>query len=348
MELAIWDSVWPRAGVTAGELYNQHLQEIRLAEEAGFDHYWLLEHHFIESCSTPSPNLLLAAASQLTSRIRLGAMINVLPFHNPVRLAEEIAMLDVLSGGRVDVGVGRGLNPDDFRSLGLDQKRSREMFEESLETMLGIWTQDTYEHDCEHFFVSKQAPLNPPLVQLPHPPLFMSAQSRESIEWAAARDIAWGQLDARTEECLRDKETYRSIQEAQGHEPTNRLFLTREVFLAETSEQARQQAYQYLTQYWQIWNRYTQFTNDGELPDSYDVWRQRAPELHQLTYDELIDQGMVFVGDPKSVAEQILQLREDLDPALLVCTVHLGDISHDLVSRSLRLFGAEVMPLLGA
>jgi alkanesulfonate monooxygenase SsuD/methylene tetrahydromethanopterin reductase-like flavin-dependent oxidoreductase (luciferase family) len=196
MEIAVWDSVEPRPGTSHADLYREHLAEIAVAEECGYQHYWFLEHHLTPSCPLPSPNLFIAAAAQHTRRIRLGNMVNVLPFRNPVVLAEEIAMLDTLTGGRLDVGIGRGLKPTEFETFGVVQDESREMFLEALDVMLGVWQHDTFSHQGRYFFVDKRTPLSPPLVQRPHPPLYVSAQSRESLRWAAERDVPFGQIDA--------------------------------------------------------------------------------------------------------------------------------------------------------
>lgn len=348
MEIAVWDSVKPRPGISYAQLYREHLAEIAVAEECGFQRYWFLEHHLTAVCPLPSPNLFIAAAAQHTSRIRLGNMVNVLPFHNPVVLAEEIAMLDSLTDGRLDVGIGRGLKPTEFETLGVCQEESREMFLEALDVMLGVWQHETFQHRGRYFFADKRTPLSPSLVQRPHPPLFVSAQSAESLRWAAERDLPFGQIDASIPDCQRDQAYYQAIQTASGFAPAPRLFLTREVYVDESDARAREEAFPHLKIYWDVWNRYTQFTREGRMPDSYDAWRQRAPRLHAMTYDELIAANMVFIGDPEHVAQQILAHQRELEPAILVCVFHLGHLAHEQVLRSMRLFAGEVLPRVQA
>ena len=108
MRFAIWSPTNPREGVTHVDLYRQQVREIEIAEELGFQHFWLYEHHVSPSGPMPSPNLLIAAAALTTSRIRLGTMVNILPYRNPLLLAEEGAMLDVLTNGRFDMGSAAG------------------------------------------------------------------------------------------------------------------------------------------------------------------------------------------------------------------------------------------------
>jgi alkanesulfonate monooxygenase SsuD/methylene tetrahydromethanopterin reductase-like flavin-dependent oxidoreductase (luciferase family) len=271
-------------------------------------------------------------------------MVNVLPYRNPLILAEETAMLDVLTNGRLDMGIGRGLKPTEFDAFCLAQSESRPMFEESIEIMLRVWADENFTFNGKYFKINKQTPISPGVVQKPHPPLWVSAQSPESLRWAAERDLMFGQIDALIEDCGRDCQTYRQIQIESGHQPTARLFLTREVYVAETNQQAREEAYEYLLAEWDLWNRYAQFARNGRLPDSYDVWRRRAPVLHALSFDEMIDRGLVLIGSPETVAKKIEEHQQQLDLAVLVCVLQLSHLPHEKVVRSMRLFADEVMP----
>ena len=344
MKFAIWSPTNPRAGVSHVELYRQQIREIEIAEELGFDHLWLYEHHVSPSGPMPSPNLMLAAAAKSTSRIRLGTMVNILPYRNPLIVAEEAAMLDVLTNGRLDMGIGRGLKPIEFDAFCVPQAESREMFLESLAIIKKIWADENFEFSGKYFKVNKQTPLSPPLVQKPHPPLLISAQSEESLRFAAEHDMPFGQIDALIEDCERDQKLYRGIQIASGHPPSDRLFITREVYVAETDAQARREAYQYLVQYWDLWGRYTQFSLAGRMPDSYDNWRKRAPILHAMQFDELLERGLVMIGSPETVARRINEHRERLDLFALACVFKFGSMPYDMMVNSMRAFAAEVMP----
>jgi hypothetical protein len=131
-------------------------------------------------------------------------------------LAEEAAMLDTLTNGRLDWGVGRGLKPLEFDAFCVPQARSREMFLEHMEVAKRIWADENFEHHGEFYHVNKQTPLTPPCVQKPHPPLYVSAQSEESLRWAAQNDTHFCQIDALYEECERDQVFYRNVQIASG------------------------------------------------------------------------------------------------------------------------------------
>jgi alkanesulfonate monooxygenase SsuD/methylene tetrahydromethanopterin reductase-like flavin-dependent oxidoreductase (luciferase family) len=344
MRLAIWSTTTPRENSTHAEMFRRQLDEVELAERIGIDQIWFFEHHLIPTAPVPSPNLLIAAAAQRTSRIRFASMVNILPFRHPLLVAEEAAMLDNLTDGRFDMGLGRGLRPPEFAAFGIDQQLSREMFLESFDIIRRVWADEIFEHCGKHWTTQKNGPLSPPLVQRPHPPFLVSAQSEESLRWAAAHDIPFAQIDSLVEQAKRDAELYRNIQTTHGHAPAPRLYLMREIYIAESDARARTDAHPWLLQYWDLWNRYTQFTHGGRLPDSYDFWRKQAPMLHAMSFDEIVANDMVILGGPETVANAILRLVSQVDLMGLALIFKLGAMPYDMVERSMRAFGEGVMP----
>jgi alkanesulfonate monooxygenase SsuD/methylene tetrahydromethanopterin reductase-like flavin-dependent oxidoreductase (luciferase family) len=346
MRLAIWSTTTPREGSTYPEMFRRQLGEVELAERIGIDEIWFFEHHLTTSAPVPSPNLLIAAAAQRTERIRFASMVNILPFRHPLLVAEEAAMLDNLTGGRFDMGLGRGLRPPEFAAFGVDQQHSREMFLESFEVINRVFADENFVHHGKYWTVAKDAPLAPPLVQRPHPPYLVSAQSEESLRWAAAHDIPFAQIDSLADQAARDQALYQQVQTAHGHAPAPRLYLMREIYVADSDARARAEAQPYLLQYWDLWNRYTQFTRGGKLPDSYDFWRRQAPMLHAMSFAEIVENDMVLLGGPASVADAILRLAGRLDPMGLALIFKLGAIPYDMVERSMTAFHEGVMPRL--
>src|SRR5215469_8986449 len=343
MRLAIWSTTTPRENSTHRELFRRQLDEAELAERIGIDQMWFLEHH-LQPSATPSPNLMIAAASQRTQRIRFANMVNILPFRNPLLVAEEAAMLDNLTGGRLDLGLGRGLRPPEFEAFGIDQARSREMFIESFELICRIWADENFVHHGKYWTIAKNGPLSPPLVQRPHPPFLVSAQSEESLRWAALHDIPFAQIDSLVDQARRDQTLYRDVQVSRGYAPAPRLYLMREIYVAENDARARSEAEPYLLQYWELWNRYTQFTRCGNLPDSYDFWRRQAPMLHAMSFEEIVANDMVLLGSPEAVANAILRIAGQLDLMGLTFVFKLGAMPYDMVERSMIRFGEEVLP----
>jgi alkanesulfonate monooxygenase SsuD/methylene tetrahydromethanopterin reductase-like flavin-dependent oxidoreductase (luciferase family) len=344
MKLAIWSTTTPRPNSTHAEMFRRQLEEVELAERIGIDQIWFFEHHLNPTGPVPSPNLLIAAAARTTSRIRFASMVNILPFRHPLLVAEEAAMLDNLTEGRFDMGLGRGLRPPEFAAFGVDQQQSREMFVESFDIIRRVFADEMFEHRGKYWTVRKDAPLAPPLVQRPHPPFLVSAQSEESLRWAAQHDIPFAQIDSLVEQAGRDATLYREVQRAHGHAPTPRLYLMREIYVADSDARARAEAQPWMLQHWQLWNRYTQFMRGGKLPDSYDFWRRQAPMLYAMNFDEIVAKDMVILGGPETVANAILRLVSQLDLMGLAMIFKLGAMPYDMVGRSMTFFGEEVIP----
>ena len=142
----------------------------------------------------------------------------------------------------------------------------------------------------------------------------------------------------------RDQVLYREVQTAYGHAPVPRLYLMREIYVADSDARARAEAHPYLLQYWELWDRYTQFTRGGRLPDSYDFWRRQAPMLHAMRFDEIVANNMVILGSGETVANAILELASQLDLMGLALIFKLGAMPYDMVERSMRTFGEDVVP----
>jgi alkanesulfonate monooxygenase SsuD/methylene tetrahydromethanopterin reductase-like flavin-dependent oxidoreductase (luciferase family) len=196
--------------------------------------------------------LLIAAAARTTRRTRFSSMVNILQFRHPLLVAEEAAMLDNLTNGRLDMGLGRGLRPPEFEAFGVDQQQSREMFLESFDMIRRVWADENFVFRGKYWTVRKDAPLSPPLVQRPHPPFLVSAQSEESLRWAAQHDISFAQIDSMIDQAKRDQALYHEVQTAHGHAPAPRLYLMREIYVADSDARARTEAHPYLLQYWEL------------------------------------------------------------------------------------------------
>jgi len=170
------------------DMYANHLETLELADQAGMDFYFVAEHHFdLGFSECPSPGTFLGAASQRTKRIRLGPLVYVLPLWNPIRVAEEVALLDNLTQGRLECGFGPGVGPVTFAAYGVPWDEKRKIAWEALHMIKGIWANATYSYEGE-YFKCKNVELGIPLVQKPHPPLWMPLgagnRSRRPPLWA--------------------------------------------------------------------------------------------------------------------------------------------------------------------
>jgi alkanesulfonate monooxygenase SsuD/methylene tetrahydromethanopterin reductase-like flavin-dependent oxidoreductase (luciferase family) len=167
------------------ERYRETIEQITLADELGFDTAWLAELHFFHPFSImPAPLQIAVAIAQRTHRIRFGTGVVLLPFHHPMRVAEEAAVTDILTGGRLDLGVGRGTIAVHFRGFGVPREESRERFEESLAIIRGAWmSDDAFSYDGL-FYQIPPTSLAPRPIQRPHPPIRIAANSPDTAEFA--------------------------------------------------------------------------------------------------------------------------------------------------------------------
>jgi alkanesulfonate monooxygenase SsuD/methylene tetrahydromethanopterin reductase-like flavin-dependent oxidoreductase (luciferase family) len=163
---------------TSPELYGELLEQAVAAEALGFDSFWVAEHHFHEYGAIPSPPVFLAAAAQRTRRIRLGAAVVVLPFHDPLEVAEEYAMVDMLSGGRLNLGVGSGYLAHEFEGFGIPPAEKQARFDEALEVLLRAWAGERFSYEGR-FVRVKDVKLNVQPVQRPRPPIWIAILRNE-------------------------------------------------------------------------------------------------------------------------------------------------------------------------
>ena len=155
-------------------------------DETGYDAVWLAEHHFSSFSVCPSVHMMGTMAAARTKRLRIGTAVSLAPFYNPLRLAEEVALLDVLSGGRVNWGAGRGFERSEFAAFGIPGEESARRFHETVDIVLKAWTNQRLTHQADSTSTTASRCCPKPL-QAPHPPVWMAASSMPAIEWAASQ-----------------------------------------------------------------------------------------------------------------------------------------------------------------
>jgi alkanesulfonate monooxygenase SsuD/methylene tetrahydromethanopterin reductase-like flavin-dependent oxidoreductase (luciferase family) len=176
----------PGAGQDLAALYRAHLDEAVLAEELGFDCVWVSEHHFSPDAWNPSPFTFLAAVAARSDRVRLGTYVLLLPLHNPLRIAEDVAVLDNISGGRVDLGVGVGSSPEEFRTFGVPIEGRLGRTFEALRIIERCFAGEPFSHHGKYYdFPDVQMTTTP--VQRPGPPILVAAMGEQSVSWTARR-----------------------------------------------------------------------------------------------------------------------------------------------------------------
>src|SRR5436190_1431056 len=215
---------------------NETIDQIVLADELGFDLANVAEHHFSNYGYATNPLLIIARASGLARRIRFGQAVIVTPFWQPMRLAEDIALTDILTGGRLEIGLGRGYQKMEFDGLDLDFGDTRSMFNEQLEIMLKAWTEDDFEYHGRFFSVRKPTTVLPRPVQQPHPQIWIACQSEQTVDWTAAQGYypLFSGGSAKPEQLTAYAERFRNGWRAAGHPGEPRMAIQRFVYVTDT------------------------------------------------------------------------------------------------------------------
>jgi alkanesulfonate monooxygenase SsuD/methylene tetrahydromethanopterin reductase-like flavin-dependent oxidoreductase (luciferase family) len=323
------------------QLYEQRLQLLEAADAAGFYGYHLAEHHATPLGMAPSPALFLAAAAQRTRNIRLGPLVYLLPLYDPLRLIEEVCMLDQLSGGRLDLGIGRGVSPYELNYFGVDPAASRAVFNETLTVLINGLTNDRLTFQGEHYQY-RDVPMELRPMQQPYPPLWYPTHNPESVQVAARQGnnfVGLGPAGAVRE--LVDAywatwERHRNDPgRLNGHVAAPKVGILRMVVVADTDGEALAIAraahgdwYHSITKLWHA--------HDDHSVDGLFAW------------DAAMQHEIILYGSPARVREQIGRLVEASGCNYVISAFAWGTLPHQQALRSLHLFAREVMPAVSA
>jgi alkanesulfonate monooxygenase SsuD/methylene tetrahydromethanopterin reductase-like flavin-dependent oxidoreductase (luciferase family) len=358
LEIGAWGSVKhldidENYGGEAAGAYEEHIRQARLMDELGYQYYWIIEHQASYVGAITSPTVFLTAIARATERIHVGAMIWVLPFHNPIRLAQEVATLDHLSHGRVEFGTGIGTHEHEFIRMGLDYYSRREMGEESLAIIERAWTQPEVTYNGRFWQFDEMLPRPRPF-QKPHPPIWIAAHSMRAFEWAAEQnyDVA---SNISTDDQMQDKFAwYRHVWEECGHPGRMpRQMLVRPVHVAETDAIAKEEMQEFLLDSMAAGRDMVTNTRIGMGSDPrgkgtdntrYTRANGRIFAAGRKSYDFWIDNGLALVGSPETVAQQLKDKQERIGFSSFSANHHIGRMPSDLVDKSIRLFAEGVFP----
>lgn len=180
---------WPGKRVPLQEVYQRALERVAIMDQTGYDCVWLAEHHFSTYSVCPSVHMMGMHIAGMTKNLRIGTGVSLAAMYHPLRLAEEVALLDVLSGGRVNWGAGRGFDATEFQVFGIEAKDSTERFHENVDIVLNAWTSERLTYQGKYASFDDIEVLPKPL-QAPHPPVWMAASSKDSVGWAAEQGHA--------------------------------------------------------------------------------------------------------------------------------------------------------------
>lgn len=314
------------------EVYEAQIEQICEADALGFDRVWLAEHHFSSAPYVPdvegeysvcaSPFAMACAVARLTRNVRIGSAVKVLPLEHPLRTAEDAAMADILSGGRLDFGVGLGYRKYEFDGLRVPMEEKLPRFQEALKIILGVWTTEEYSYEGR-FWTVPRLTLVPRPIQKPHPPVWIATRlgSAAQIAYAVENNYqllcAWAAVPELRATC--DLMTEARRKRGLGSEPFEFTCL-RHVFVAESDKKAKEQGKAYVEYYMKSTAQF------------------RPIGAHER--DEMI------FGGPQTVISRLRRLNEVAGVDNIICWMNFGGMPQDLVLRSMRLFAREVIPAM--
>jgi alkanesulfonate monooxygenase SsuD/methylene tetrahydromethanopterin reductase-like flavin-dependent oxidoreductase (luciferase family) len=330
-------------------VFRRNIEIIELLEELGFDGVWGSEHHFRDYGLLPSIPQMLSYIAGRTEKLRLGTGIIVLPLHNPVSIAEEIAQLDLISDGRVDFGIGRGYQAVEFEGHNISLTEARDRFNESLEIILNLWTHDEVAAFEGQHYSHGALRLMPKHIQDPHPPVYVAAVSPETVEMYAARGLPII-VDPATpfRKIAKAAEVWRTTATAAGHnvEETD-LVASRLVWVATTNEKARQDQTRFDMEFDRsgIFNeRSAPIDNKtNEIAKGFEYWQGRYLKGEKVDTDFRWDQQEI-IGDPERVISQIQTVRDAGFNHLMCDFGSIRPMDLDETKQQIQFFAKEVMP----
>ncbi|QBR03517.1 LLM class flavin-dependent oxidoreductase [Paraburkholderia pallida] len=333
MKFGIFDQN-DRNGLPVHKQYEDRLQIIELYDKLGFHGYHMSEHHATTLSACPSQNVFLAAAAQRTKRLRLSPLVYILPVHHPVRLAEEICMLDHLSHGRLEYGVGRGASPHEIEALGIDSATAQARYVESYEIIKRYLSSATLDYQGK-FWQFNDVPVELKPLQTP-PPTWYALASPDSTVWPAQEKmniVCGGPVQRVRSITDRYREEF-AKRHPLSHEPL--MGVNRYIVVAETDQEAMAIGSR-------AWSTF--------YPNFFKLWKKHGtqPVNAKLppTFEPLVESGLAVVGRPETVREKLLEQAQQGAFNYLIGTFMFGDMSVSEARTSIGLFSESIMPAFG-
>src|SRR5215470_840955 len=338
----------PATRAEGSERLRTVVEQAGYAEQLGFDSIWLAEHHFHSFGGLFSATPVIGAAvAQRTARIRIGTAVILLPYHNPIRIAEDYATLDCLSDGRLEFGIGHGFVKWEALTFGIPLDELRDRFRENLEVILKAWSDPKLNHKGR-FSEYNGVEVWPRPVQEPYPAVWMAATtSVESFELSGRYGFHMMLIPFLNEvEELRGKiQAYFTARKAAGHDPsTARVLGVYHVYVGESSGEARANAARGLDEYNSAARQAHSLTPGMADPESYRSHQRHRDQMKQLSFGDLVAQKRVLVGDAAEVREKVEYVRERLYLTDLAGNFALGGLTDTQARASMRRFMEQVAP----
>lgn len=346
---------WPSPAETysseaAQQTFQTALDQCRLADEMGFDWVTVAEHHFSPFCITPNPMVLAGALTQAVKRAKIALLGADIPILNPIRVAEEFAMLDAMSGGRVVAGMLRG-TPNEYITYNINPAESRGRFEEALQLIRMAWTEPEPFGWQGRYYQYKTVSIWPRPVQKPHPPIYMSGSSPESGEFAARNRVGLGFAVTTLPLASKAARHYRNEAEKAGWTPTGEEIIYRiGCHVADTDDQAMEDLAEAArhARNASLSLALTRRTDEVIGAAGYygrdEAQKSRVALAFSGDLKSRIENGQILVGSPETVAQQIRHIHAETGAGVL--DLIPGPPTGDKALRSIELIGTKVMPLV--
>ncbi len=339
MKFGITFAVHAGRNQTVGEMFQTTVEQIQLAESCGFDVAFISEHHFLPSDMLPSPLIALAYVAAKTSSIRLGTGILLMPLHDPVRVAEDAAVIDVISGGRMLLGIGQGYRPEEFEGFGRRLEDRRALMREGATLVRRAWTETSVDFEGEHF-QAQGLNVTPKPLQKPSPPIWVGAKIRRAVELAAEIGDGW-YADPITPIPIiaRNKEHWLNAIRANGKDPEKQDFAYyREFFVGPDDDTG-----------WRIGGRgqlseYRAYLSFNHLVDDEG---KPIPADQSDGLEDLVRQRCT-AGGPERCRDDLLMIKETLDPTHVIMKTKYSNVSNEDVAASIRLASEKVFPAVAS
>jgi alkanesulfonate monooxygenase SsuD/methylene tetrahydromethanopterin reductase-like flavin-dependent oxidoreductase (luciferase family) len=336
MQFGLFDWI-ENSGRPAAEIYEHKLALAAAADRAGFHGFFMAEHQGTPLSIDGSPSVMLSALFQRTRRLRAGALTFCLPWYNPYRFYHEVCMLDQMSGGRLELGVGRGVSPIESKIFGLGSiDESREKYRETLDVFFAACRTDTLDFEGKHYQY-KDAELHVKPLQRPYPPLWFPSSNRDSIDFTARHGYHTAFL-GRLADCKPLFDRYRELWDRHRNDPGRHnahvaapfLAKTQHLVIAERADEAKRLG----EAAHRAWNAHIHhLTRKLGRPDVHNTEPYSPDSAHPL-----------MTGTPAEVAQKLAELVRITGIDYLLCVFSFGDLAPEHAMRSLELFGNEVMP----
>ncbi len=333
---------WPE-GTDQRQVMDETMEDVQLAEELGFHSAWFAEHHFTRYGIGSAALVILGAIAARTHQIRLGTAVLVPPLHNPIRLAEDTATVDLISNGRLDVGFGRGAAPYEYVPYRVDPSDTQERFQEAVSIIRGIWTTPDYSRDGR-FYSVERANLVPRPVQQPHPPVYIAAtRTPATLEFAVSQGFpTMVGLTVNTSDGLDLCRRYGEMSKQKGlNVPAGSIPFFRYVYVAETEDQTLEDVRAPLGWVADMLQWRGAIKEGSDVSHSIEYWRKTRTEP-PLSLDFILENRST-IGTPEQVVAEIKKLQGQ-GVEYFGCNFDFGGLDHAKAMRAMKLFAEEVMP----